>query len=164
MVSSTALKKKDKFGGFYGSKKPHFCIFFINFLDLYFFCPILWGMEYFNFWDRVKAILKAHKITQKKLAAILDIPKTNLSRWIQYKRIPNTYIVYSIAIVLGVTSNYLLGGEESDIEASRFRELKAREALGKIEELAEAILKEVRANKPIGKSASVPVKKKRGKR
>ena len=120
-------------------------------------------MEYFNFWDRVKALLKAHKLNQKQLAERIFIPPSTLSRCIKHGRIPNTYIVYSIAVVLGVTSNYLLGGEESDVEASRFRELKAREALGKIEELAEAILKEVRANRPIGKSASVPAKKKRGK-
>ena len=104
-----------------------------------------------DFWGRVKLLLKAHKITQKKFSEHILIPISTLTGWIHYDRIPDTETVYRMAILLGVTSNFLLGGEEKDIAERRLSELAAREALFKIRELAELILKETGKVKLIGK-------------
>ena len=103
------------------------------------------------FWKNVLTILKAHKMTQEKFAKLINVPKSTLNRWIKFNRIPNTYVVSSMAVILGVTSNNLLGDKEKDIEARRLSELKVRVALGKIEVLTKAILKEIQINNPIRK-------------
>ena len=108
-------------------------------------------MESDIFWVNIKTLLKAHKLTQKNFAQKIHIPPSTLNRWIQYNRIPNTYVVYSMAVTLGVSSNFLLGNEEKDIGARRLSELKVRVALGKIEGLIEEILVEIRSNNPIRK-------------
>ena len=108
-------------------------------------------MESDIFWVNIKTLLKAHKLTQKRFAEKIHIPPSTLNRWIQHSRIPNTHIVYSMAVLLGVTSNFLQGNEEKDIGARRLSELKVRAALGKIEGLIEEILVEIKSNNPIRK-------------
>jgi len=103
------------------------------------------------FWKNVLTLLKAHKMTQEKLAKLINVPKSTLNRWVKFNRIPNTYVISSMAVILGVTSNYLLGDKEKDIEARRLSELKVRVALRKIEVLTKAILKEIQINNPIRK-------------
>ena len=104
-----------------------------------------------NFWGRVKMLLKAHKMTQKQLADRLEIPVSTLTCWIHHNRIPDTSSAYSIAILLGVTLNYLLGGKERDIAIGRLNELAARDSAARIIGLAESILKEACKMKPIRK-------------
>ena len=103
------------------------------------------------FWDRVKMLLKAHKMTQKQFAQMINIPLSTLYRWLHFNTVPDTYTVYAIAVSLGVTSNYLLGGEEKDIEYRRLSELAAREALSKVEDIAQLILEEAGKIKPLKK-------------
>ena len=108
-------------------------------------------MDNNTFWDRVKMLLKAHKITQKQFADRLEIPFSTLVSWIHYNRIPDTSAAYSMAVTLGVTLNYLLGGLERYITVGRLNELAAREAAARIRELAESILNEANMMKPIQK-------------
>ena len=74
-------------------------------------------MEKDNFWGRVKPLIKAHKMTQKQFAEYLGVPVHTLYGWIKYDRIPDTSTAYNMAVVLGVTLNYLLGGREAEIAA-----------------------------------------------
>ena len=107
-----------------------------------------------TFWSRVKMLLKAHKMTQKQLAERINIPWSTLTGWILNNRIPDVSTSYSIAITLGVTLNYLLGGMERDITVGRLKELAARDSASRIIELARSILKEANEMKPIRKSSA----------
>ena len=100
-------------------------------------------------------LLKAHKMTQKQLADRIAVSLNTLQGWIHYDRIPETATAYAIAVTLGVTLNYLLGGLERDITTARLKELAARDAASRITELAAAILEEAQEMNPIGKKKSV---------
>ena len=104
-----------------------------------------------NFWVRVKQLLKAHKMTQKQLAEYMGISVYTLTNWIRYNRVPDSGTAYEIAVVLGVTLNYLLGGREAEIADWRRKELAAREAAGHIMELTAQIQKEVGKLRPLMK-------------
>jgi len=112
-------------------------------------------METKTFWVRVKALLKAHKMTQMQFAERIDYPYGTLRSCIQNDRIPDTTTAYEIAVTLGVTLNYLLGGHERDITVARLRELEARNAAAKILKLTEQIVKEANIIKPLRKKAHI---------
>ena len=59
-----------------------------------------------------------------------------------------------MAIVLGVTLNYLLGGREAKIADWRQKELAARDAAASILELAARIQEEARKLRPLMKRLS----------
>jgi transcriptional regulator with XRE-family HTH domain len=65
-----------------------------------------------SFWGRVRVLLKAHKMTKKKFAEYMRISPHTFSGWIRYNRIPDTTTAYDMAVVLGVTLNYLPGGRK----------------------------------------------------
>ena len=111
-------------------------------------------MDDYNFWARVKPLLKAHKMTQKQLAEYMGIPLSTLCGWIKYNRVPDTGTAYEMAIVLGVTLNYLLGGREAEIADWRLKELAAREAAAHIMELAARIQNEAGKLRPLMKILS----------
>ena len=102
-----------------------------------------------TFWERVKPLIKAHKMTQKQFAEYMGISVHTLSGWIRHKRIPDTSTAYDMAVVLGVTLNYLLGGREAEIADWRLKELSARSAAAHILELAAQIQKETSKLRPL---------------
>jgi transcriptional regulator with XRE-family HTH domain len=108
-------------------------------------------MDNNSFWGRVKPLLKAHKMTQKQLAEYMGISINTLQSWIKYDRVPDSSTAYEMAIVLGVTLNYLLGGREANIADWRVKELTAREAAARILELTEQIEKETKKLRPLMK-------------
>ena len=108
-----------------------------------------YNMQDQAFWDRIKILLKANKLTQKKFAEIIDLPLKTLERWIHFDRIPHTQALYNMAVALGVTTNYLLGGGEKEIAERRIKELEARETLSKVESLVQIILSETEKIKPL---------------
>ena len=108
-------------------------------------------MDNDTFWGRVKQLLKAHKMTQKQLAKYLDVSEHTFSGWVRYNRIPDTATAYEMAIVLGVTLNYLFGGREAKIADWRLKELAARRAAARILKLSAQIEKEVRKLRPLTK-------------
>ena len=99
-------------------------------------------MTYDIFWERVKRLLKAHKMSQKQFAEHMGISINTLQGWIYHKRIPHIITVYEIAVTLGVTMNYLMGGLETDITKAREKELASRTAAGRIMELSMRITEE----------------------
>ena len=108
-------------------------------------------MDNDTFWGRVKPLLKAHKMTQKQFAEYMGISLNTLSGWIRYDRVPDTSTAYEMAVVLGVTLNYLLGEREAKIADWRLKELAAREAAASILELAARIQEEARKLRPLMK-------------
>ena len=106
-----------------------------------------------TFWKRVKPLIKAHRMTQKQFAEYIGISPNTFKSWIKYERIPDTGTAYDMAIVLGVTLNYLLGGREAEIAGWRYKELAAREAAAKILDLSVQVQEEIRKLRPLMKSA-----------
>jgi len=67
------------------------------------------------FWNRVKKILRAHKISQIKFAANLGIHYSTLKYWICYGLLPEIETAFSIADALGVSIDYLVRGTDDKI-------------------------------------------------
>ena len=93
-------------------------------------------------------------MTYKQFAEHMGIPLDTLKGWIRYERIPDTGTAYEIAVVLGVTLNYLLGGKEAEIADWRLKELTARDAAARILELASQIEDEAAKLRPLMKILS----------
>ena len=110
-------------------------------------------MDNNSFWGRAKPLIKAHKMTHKQFAEYMGISLNTFKSWIRYERIPDTGTAYDMAVVLGVTLNYLLGGREAEIADWRFKELAAREAAAKILKLAAEVQDEALKLRPIMKTA-----------
>ena len=108
-----------------------------------------------TFWGRVKPLIKAHKMTQKQFAEHIGVSVNTFSGWVRHKRIPDTATAYDMAVVLGVTLNYLLGGREAEIADWRLKELTARDAAARILKLAAEIQEETHKLRPLIKYARI---------
>ena len=62
------------------------------------------------FWERVKSLLRAQKITQKELAVLVDLKYSTLRFWLCYGYSPDVDTACDIASVLGVSVEYLAKG------------------------------------------------------
>jgi transcriptional regulator with XRE-family HTH domain len=111
-------------------------------------------MDNNTFWGRVRPLIKAQKMTHRQFAEYLGVPANTFHGWVRYNRIPDTSTAYDIAIALGVTLNYLLGGMEAQIADWRLKELTAREAAAKILKLADQIQEEAAKLRPLMKISS----------
>jgi len=65
-----------------------------------------------EFWERVKALLKTKKITQKELAGKIDLKYSTLKFWLCYGYFPDVETACDIASTLGVTVEYLARGNK----------------------------------------------------
>ena len=98
-------------------------------------------MDIDAFWDRVKYLIKTHKTSQEEVARIIGVPLATLRNWIYYKRIPDVFTACRLAIVLGVSIDYLIYGKEREITEERMnRLLERKNAAVKINKLARVIL------------------------
>ena len=80
------------------------------------------------FWQRVKKLIRAHKLTQEKLASQINISYNTFKGWLQYNRIPDAYTAYDIAVALGVTVEYLVEGVDGKAKEIREKKLITRKA------------------------------------
>ena len=76
------------------------------------------------FWARVKVLLKAQKITQKELAALVDLKYSTLKFWFCYGYYPDVETACDIAHILGVSVEYLTKGNTNS-----FMKKNAKKAL-----------------------------------
>ena len=83
--------------------------------------------EHLPFWDRVNKILRANKITQKNFAASIDLNYNTFKFWISYGYYPDAKTAYDIAVALGVTSEYLVAGKETQIILDERKRIFLRE-------------------------------------
>ena len=111
-------------------------------------------MDNDGFWGRVKPLIKAHNMTQKQFAEYMGVSYNTFIGWMRWNRLPDTSTAYEMAIVLGVTLNYLLGDRETKVADWRLKELTARKAAAHILELADQIEKEACKLRPLVKSLS----------
>jgi len=110
---------------------------------------VYYNMDNDTFWGRVRPLIKAHKMTHRQFAEYMRISQYTFTNWIRYKRIPDTGTAYEMAIALGVTLNYLLGGREAKIADWRMKELAARDAAAHILDLVNEIQKETSKLRPL---------------
>ena len=97
------------------------------------------------FWQRVQSLLKAHKISQEKFAAHLDIKFTTFKSWLYYDRIPDVITGYKMAAALGVTMEYLATGLDGKaMEVRQQQALVRKKAAAEIKKMARQIEKDAR--------------------
>ena len=65
------------------------------------------------FWERVKALQRTQKITQKELAALVELKYSTLKFWVCYGFLPDVDTACNIADVLGVSVEYLAKGNKN---------------------------------------------------
>ena len=98
-------------------------------------------MEIISFWNRVKYLIKTHKTSQEKIAVLIGIPFGTLRNWIYYNRIPDVITACDLAVVLGVSVEYLVYGKERNLAEERANRLLERKtAAAEINRLARIIL------------------------
>ena len=68
--------------------------------------------------NRVKELRKEHKISQQKLADILNVHQTAISQWETGRTSPDISIATEMAKLFNVSLEYLLGIEEETSEAT----------------------------------------------
>ena len=78
------------------------------------------------FWERVKSQIRAHKTTQKKFAEYVGINPYTFKGWLRFNRIPDAYTVYDISLALGVSMEYLMGGEDGQAVKKREKDTVSR--------------------------------------
>ena len=67
--------------------------------------------------ERLTALLKEQRKTQKQLADLIGVTEATVSRYITGERTPKSGILANMATALHTTSDYLLGQEpEGDLE------------------------------------------------
>ena len=62
--------------------------------------------------ERIKALLKKKKMTQKQLAELSGVTESALSHYIKGDRIPSGVASVNVAYTLSTTVNYILGKED----------------------------------------------------
>jgi transcriptional regulator with XRE-family HTH domain len=81
-----------------------------------------------KFWKRLKAELKAQKISQIKFAEQIQIPRSTFLRWQQVSLIPDAFTAYTMAAALGVSLEYLITGENRKTEKLRMEQTEVRKS------------------------------------
>ena len=87
-------------------------------------------MDINAYWERVKVLIKAHKITVGKFAEYIDIPRSTLYSWIQFGFSPEVGTAYNIATALGVSVEYLVTGEDGKSLKVRLEQTETRKTAG----------------------------------
>lgn len=75
-----------------------------------------------NFKNRMESLLKSKGITQRELAAKLDVSEVTVSRWMTdgaNGRNPSVQTLQKIAEILKTTPDYLLGKESSEVKPAQ---------------------------------------------
>lgn len=67
---------------------------------------------YSAFWVRVKALIKAHKMSYEEFSAAIGIKLSTIKSWMHFCRIPDAYTTFDIAKTLGVSMEYLVMEKE----------------------------------------------------
>ena len=67
-------------------------------------------IEPYIFWDNVKKLIRVHKMSQEKLAAVIEVSYGTLKHWMCYGLLPDIETAFNIADVFGVTVESLVMG------------------------------------------------------
>lgn len=81
-----------------------------------------------NLNERIKMLMEAKHLNQKKLAALAGITEASMSKYLSGERTPRIDIIVNIANALGVTTDELIGNdiENDDLDVVRLKTVLAR--------------------------------------
>ena len=100
-------------------------------------------MKMLPFWNRVKYLIKTHKTSQGEIAELLGIPLGTLRNWMYNGRLPDVVTACDLAILLGVTVDFLVYGKNrKPVKERMSRLLERKKAASRITKLAKDILKQ----------------------
>jgi len=66
-------------------------------------------MNNFDFWEKIKNLIKERKTTQERIATYTGVSYRTWQSWTYNKSLPDAFQVQRIAEALGVTVEYLVG-------------------------------------------------------
>lgn len=69
----------------------------------------------FGFGDKLKDLRKARGFSQQELASRLGVHKNAISNYEQGKRVPTADVLYAVASLFNVSTDYLLGFEKPKV-------------------------------------------------
>lgn len=78
--------------------------------------------------ERIAALMKKEKLSQKELAVMAGVTEAALSRYINNERQPKVEILANIATALNTTSDYLINGKTEEIDFAEIYRFVARGA------------------------------------
>ncbi len=78
--------------------------------------------------ERLLEAMKAKSLTQKKLAELLNVNQTSISRWINGNREPDYNTLLLLCAYLDESPNELLGYDEKDLKQWAYHNLKVQVA------------------------------------
>ena len=87
---------------------------------------LYYNMDSVQFWKRVKAQIKAHKISQMSFAEYLGMNPRTFQGWIYHNRIPDIETALQIAASLGVGLEYLVFGKDNLAMENRAQQVEER--------------------------------------
>ena len=101
-------------------------------------------MNISRFWNRVKILIKAHKLSQADFAKRLGLSPSTFYGWMHHKRIPDLETALYMAASLGVSAEYLAFGKDGIVMQIRAQQAEERKAAAaRIKKLNREIRKEL---------------------
>jgi len=67
-----------------------------------------------DFWNRLKNEIKAKNTTQEWIAGKINVPLSTFRKWMTRKTYPNLKEGTEIAMLLGISAEYLITGNEPE--------------------------------------------------
>lgn len=80
-----------------------------------------------DFWLRVKAKLEYQGLTQRELAARIDVSYNTLQSWINRNRLPNAEQAVKVAATLNTSVEFLVTGRRSQNKSDHSRTVRLLE-------------------------------------
>ena len=94
---------------------------------------------------RVKAQIKAHKISQARFAEYVGINPRTFQGWIHHNRIPDIDTALHMAAALGVGLEYLVLGKDGKAMEIRAQQVEERKiAAGRIKKMIKIMRNEIK--------------------
>ena len=94
---------------------------------------------------RVKAQIKAHKISQARFAEYIGINSRTFQGWIRHNRIPDIETALHMAAALGVGVEYLVLGNDDKAMEIRAQQVEERKiAVDRIKKMIKTMRREIR--------------------
>lgn len=90
-----------------------------------------------DFWNNVKTLLRAKKITQSQLAEMAEIPYRTMTTQINKGTLPDAVQSVAIAKALGTTVEYLVTGEDIPAETANIHKDAIKQILDGVKVLAD---------------------------
>ena len=90
-----------------------------------------------EFKDRLKAARSGKGLSQSKLAALIGVHVTNISRYERGENKPTSSVLYKLADALGVSADFLMAGSTHDVANNAISDRELLEQFKRVEQLPE---------------------------